>query len=243
MKTCSRCQTNKPKNQFYARKTSGDGLDSQCKECSNAATIASRNKRLSKRAQLDGKKPTWMICRSCERRLRFTAANFMRDKHQPHGLYKRCRDCTNAERRQHRKRNPLTPEQASAKWEAEKRRRTEVANRDPIPERARRMMRGLVERSKRKRVPLGEGVTRHFLEDLLLATPECPCCGVKIDATFTTGHGRCNASPSVDRFDSTEGYIVTNISIICWRCNELKRDATLDELRRIVEWMETRIVD
>jgi hypothetical protein len=73
-----------------------------------------------------------------------------------------------------------------------------------------------------------------------LVMPEsCPCCGGKIAMrSGPTKQGPLPTSPSIDRFDNNLGYVPGNVSIICWRCNELKRNATVDELRKIIAWIE-----
>ena len=73
-----------------------------------------------------------------------------------------------------------------------------------------------------------------------LVIPEkCPCCdgaiAVRSGARKT---GPAPQSPSIDRIDSRFGYVPGNVAIICWRCNELKRNASVDELKKIVAWME-----
>lgn len=70
----------------------------------------------------------------------------------------------------------------------------------------------------------------------------CPVLGIKMEV----GHGKKNcffnpSSPSLDRFDSSKGYIKGNVFVISWRANMLKRDGTLDEFRRIVKYMESHI--
>ena len=47
-----------------------------------------------------------------------------------------------------------------------------------------------------------------------------------------------NASPSIDRFSPTDGYVLGNVHVICWRCNNLKRDVTSDELLMVASWMK-----
>jgi hypothetical protein len=45
-------------------------------------------------------------------------------------------------------------------------------------------------------------------------------------------------SISFDRIDSTKGYSVDNLIVISYRANKLKSDATLEEMRKIVNFYE-----
>jgi hypothetical protein len=64
----------------------------------------------------------------------------------------------------------------------------------------------------------------------------CPVLGIPIEKG--TGPFQPN-SPSLDRIDSSLGYVKGNIAVISWRANCLKRDGTLDEFRKIVAYMES----
>lgn len=67
----------------------------------------------------------------------------------------------------------------------------------------------------------------------------CPCCSRKLQMrSGPAGHGPLPSSPSLERIDGTKGYIPGNVVILCWRCNEIKRNATLAELKTIVSWLE-----
>lgn len=44
--------------------------------------------------------------------------------------------------------------------------------------------------------------------------------------------------PSLDRIDCTKGYVKGNVRIISWRANNLISDGSLDEFRKIVEFLE-----
>lgn len=46
-------------------------------------------------------------------------------------------------------------------------------------------------------------------------------------------------SPSIDRVIPSLGYIKENIQIISLRANRIKNNASLEELKAIVEWMES----
>lgn len=82
-----------------------------------------------------------------------------------------------------------------------------------------------------------DGMVGHCKLDLLEKTPVCPCCDRQFDYIYYMDGKRHDAAPSVDRIVPSLGYTTSNIAIICWRCNEVKHDATLSELRLIVRWL------
>lgn len=61
----------------------------------------------------------------------------------------------------------------------------------------------------------------------------CPVLGIPIH--FNRGKA-CDNSISVDRIDSTKGYTKDNIIIVSQRANSLKSNATLEEMKRIVDF-------
>jgi len=46
-------------------------------------------------------------------------------------------------------------------------------------------------------------------------------------------------APSIDRIDNTRGYVKDNIIIVSRRANILKKDATIDELRKLSDYYNT----
>jgi hypothetical protein len=48
-----------------------------------------------------------------------------------------------------------------------------------------------------------------------------------------------NNVPTLDRIDSTKGYIKENIQVISFKANRLKNNATVDELKSILKYMES----
>lgn len=70
----------------------------------------------------------------------------------------------------------------------------------------------------------------------LIAPEYCPILGIKL----------CNSKhndnwPAVDRVDNSKGYTKGNIKIISYRANRIKSDATIEELKAIVNYMEDHI--
>lgn len=60
----------------------------------------------------------------------------------------------------------------------------------------------------------------------------CPILGIEL---IISNNGPTDKSPSLDRIDSSKGYIKGNIRIISNRANRIKSDATYDELKLIYE--------
>jgi hypothetical protein len=46
----------------------------------------------------------------------------------------------------------------------------------------------------------------------------------------------------LDRIDNSKGYTPSNIQVISWRANRIKADASADELRRVLAYMEGRLL-
>ena len=71
-----------------------------------------------------------------------------------------------------------------------------------------------------------------------LAVPaECPVLGIPLMVSngYPTKH-----SPSLDRIDNTKGYVKGNVVVISYKANTIKNNACLDELRRVVAFLESR---
>ncbi|MBC8234389.1 hypothetical protein H8E77_32980 [bacterium] len=110
----------------------------------------------------------------------------------------------------------------------------------PLRRRAQVLRSGMRERSKKLDLAFdSEILTVSYIMKLLTTNPHCECCGKKLDIGFKSNGIPNNLSPSIDRKIPHKGYTENNISILCWRCNNLKRDATPEELQRIVDWMNS----
>jgi hypothetical protein len=93
------------------------------------------------------------------------------------------------------------------------------------------MLWGAKKRAREDGVPFGITVAD-------IEIPECcPLLGIALERAqgFRTG-----ASPSLDRIRPELGYVPGNVWVISFRANQIKSDATLDELRAIVRGLEVR---
>lgn len=90
-------------------------------------------------------------------------------------------------------------------------------------------------RAAQRRAIKFERICTITVDDIII--PEtCPVLGIPI---FSSNGGATDNSPSVDRIDNKQGYVPGNIQVISYRANRLKADATLNDMRRIYEWMKT----
>lgn len=71
-------------------------------------------------------------------------------------------------------------------------------------------------------------------EDVVWCT-HCPILGIELDYTPLRGGHRDN-TPSLDRIDTTKGYIPGNVHIVSSKANRAKSNLTLDELRSFGKW-------
>jgi len=67
----------------------------------------------------------------------------------------------------------------------------------------------------------------------------CPALGIPL----VTGVGRSGRpggnpnSPSLDRIDSSKGYVKGNVQVISHLANSMKHEATMDQLRKFALWV------
>jgi len=79
---------------------------------------------------------------------------------------------------------------------------------------------------------------RDFNLDLvdIIIPSECPVLHIPL---IVSKSGKpTNNSPSLDRIDSSLGYIKGNVKVISMRANRLKQDSSIEELQSIIEYMK-----
>lgn len=86
---------------------------------------------------------------------------------------------------------------------------------------------GLVERAKKR--GLAVNINKEYLHELWDAqNGKCAISG--IDMTYISNCGRIPTNVSVDRIDSSKGYIKGNIQLVCMAVNQMKNDLDMQTL-------------
>ena len=72
----------------------------------------------------------------------------------------------------------------------------------------------------------------------------CPVLGIELDYPERSGErGSMIAQPnwpSLDRWDSTKGYVPGNVFVISYRANTLKNNATYEEIVKVAQYLRKR---
>lgn len=55
------------------------------------------------------------------------------------------------------------------------------------------------------------------------------------------GEKQGDNSPTLDRVDNSKGYTKDNVAVISWKANNLKSNATLDEIEKLYLWMKDMV--
>lgn len=97
-----------------------------------------------------------------------------------------------------------------------------------VEKRLKRMIRDARYRAKKLKLDF----TINFDDIKKLTVNTCPILNLPIDWTLNK---RSDNSPSLERIDSKQGYTPSNVAIISWRANRIKKDATIQELKLIFE--------
>jgi hypothetical protein len=87
-----------------------------------------------------------------------------------------------------------------------------------------------------KHVAKSLNIPFNLTRDTLPAVPlACPCCEVNLKRD---PNGPWRNQPSLDKIIPEKGYVPDNVQWLCRKCNQLKNNATLEELRRLVIFLE-----
>lgn len=81
-----------------------------------------------------------------------------------------------------------------------------------------------------------------FLQMLRESSPFCQCCGQVLNYEMSKGPNRPNNKATLDKLIPENGYVPSNVAIICFRCNSKKQDCTLAELQMIIDYIKKQLV-
>jgi len=84
------------------------------------------------------------------------------------------------------------------------------------------------------------GIDFNLVEDDIVIPETCPLLGVKLERN-TGKKTASDFSPSLDRIDSSKGYVKGNVWVISYRANKIKNNASLEELKLLVTNLENKI--
>jgi len=73
-----------------------------------------------------------------------------------------------------------------------------------------------------------DGIDFDISIDDIIVPEYCPYLGIKL--TAKKGNKHSDALMSLDRIDSTKGYVKGNVEVISYKANRMKNNATKDEL-------------
>lgn len=87
-------------------------------------------------------------------------------------------------------------------------------------------------RARKKGIPF-----QLALNDLHIPT-HCPILDIPL---VRHGPGLFDDMPSIDRVIPELGYVPNNVNIISWKANRLKNNATLEEVKKILKYMQKNL--
>lgn len=87
---------------------------------------------------------------------------------------------------------------------------------------------GILNHASKRKQHLGFNIDREYLFDLYeKQSGKCAISGVNM--TFAAGNGRVFTNISIDRIDSTKGYVRGNVQLVCDVVNIMKQDLPQDD--------------
>lgn len=186
----------------------------------------------------------YKICSKCNKKKEITI--FVKNKQCKGGYAGICKECSNFNCTNWKRKNSIKIAKrrreiyANTKGFEVKQREIKRKLAYPIRCRAQILRMGMRERSKKLKIPFDSHFfTVSYLMKLLEEKPYCECCRIKLDIGFKLNGQPNNFSPSIDKKIPSRGYTKENAALLCWRCNNLKRDATVKELQTIINWINS----
>lgn len=169
---------------------------------------------------------------------------FVLDKRCKNGHTNVCKECQNKYIREYKRGNEdyLTKRREhydKIYREQHNRGITKSRQKNPLKFKCRMLKNSMKQRSRRKGFEFDEDYfTTERLMEFISKSPYCQCCGKKLDLGYKEDWHFNDDSPSMDRVDSSKGYIKGNVALLCWGCNRRKQDSTPETLRIIADFID-----
>ena len=225
MKVCTKCKETKSFEEFHRDRNSKDGREYRCKKCrneyhqNNKERIAERGKKYrenNKEKYLEG-------CRKYRQNNKERVAKYAREYYQAN------REKIAEKNRKYRQNN----KEKCAEYGREYRKN------NPFQIQSITLSNSARQRTKKNKIAIDlDFISPSNIMDWLKRQPNCVCCGRVFRIGYKGKSGFHDDSPSLDRFYPKLGYVLGNVFLICWRCNELKNNTTVKELETVVAWMK-----
>jgi hypothetical protein len=87
-----------------------------------------------------------------------------------------------------------------------------------------------------KRRAKDKGLPFNITRDDIQIPEKCPVLGIRLVRAIDGK--RTDASPSVDRTKPELGYVKGNVRVISWRANDLKGNASVEELEAVIAYLK-----
>lgn len=97
-----------------------------------------------------------------------------------------------------------------------------------------RMWNGARRRAKANGIPFNIAINDIVIPEFCPVFPS-----IKLQSN--TGGQQTDSSPTLDRLIPELGYTPSNITVISCRANRIKNNATIEELRQLVNWMQINL--
>ena len=254
MKTCSKCKENKSLKEFYKADNQKHGRQAYCKNCVKEYNQENKDhlteyhrkyeqknkKRISKRKSGYYQKNRDKIDR---RNKKWDQKN--RDKRAV--IKKRYNDANKDKIREYTKKNK---DKMAKYYQNNKEHFKKLGliwrEKNPYTAQAMGLSNAAKNRAKKKNISIDlDFFSTPNIVDWLKRQPRCECCNVKFKIGFKSNRKdwkkSYSNSPSIDRLVPSLGYVPDNVSLICFRCNSHKSDATLEEIKRMYFWLKRKL--
>lgn len=232
-KICRTCKIEQDICNFKKNPMYKDGYETQCKSCQKA----SKAKKLEENENI----PTHKICRVCKKDIDISL--FGINKAYKDGYDTQCKNCRNIkaaiQRDKHRESINKRYVERYHNDEEFKNHRIEIGKKSSKKSRSEHPEKWMIISAKNRAKEKGWDFN---LEESDIIIPKyCPILEIEL---LPGGVGKQTFnSPSLDRIDSTKGYIKGNVRVISLRANMMKTDANLQEIemfkKNIVNYMNS----